>query len=202
MRIATSTPAIGAFVLSAVLLALAACQPTPETTGVAPPADVTSAPAPSAPAPVAPPAPTSSVAPAPEAAASATSAPGDEAVNAAIDRVLGDHAAYQALFTQLQQAVAAKDAAGVAVLVDYPFTTTLDGKRSTLKDAAAFTAQYDRIVTPAIADAIAQQKYADLMVSARGVMLGSGQVWLNGVCRDTCATPDVRVIAIQPGATP
>lgn len=200
MRIAMSPPALVSFVLSAALLVLAACKPSPETSAAAPAADVT----PAAPAPVAPPATAVPVTPAPEAAAaSATPAPGDAAVNDAIDRVLGDHAAYQAVFTQLQQAVAAKDAAGVAALVDYPFTATFDGKRSTLKDAAAFTAQYDRIVTPAIADAVARQKYADLMVSAKGVMLGSGEVWLNGVCRDTaCATPEVRVIAIQPGATP
>lgn len=201
MRIAMSPPALVSFVLSAALLA--ACKPSPDTSGAAPAADVTpAAPAPAAPA--APPATAVPVTPAPEAAAaSATPAPGDAAVNDAIDRVLGDHAAYQAVFTQLQQAVAAKDAAGVAALVDYPFTATFDGKRNTLKDAAAFTAQYDRIVTPAIADAVARQKYADLMVSAKGVMLGSGEVWLNGVCRDTaCATPEVRVIAIQPGATP
>jgi hypothetical protein len=41
------------------------------------------------------------------------------------------------------------------------------------------------------------------MVSAKGVMLGSGEVWLNGVCRDpACTAPEVKVIAIQPGATP
>ena len=117
--------------------------------------------------------------------------------------MLGDHAAYQAALTQLQHAVAERDAASVAALVNFPFIATLDGKRNTLKDAAAFTAQYDRIVTPAIAEAIAKQEYADLMVSAKGVMLGSGEVWLNGVCPDpACAAPVVKVIAIQPGATP
>lgn len=145
-------------------------------------------------------------APSPKPARSEAKAPaarGDQAVNEAIDRVLGDHAAYQSAFTQLQRAVAEHDAASVAALVDYPFTATLDGKRSTLKDAAAFTAQYDRIVTPAIADAIAKQEYAALMVNAKGVMLGSGEVWLSGVCRDpACAAPEVKVIAIQPGATP
>jgi hypothetical protein len=35
------------------------------------------------------------------------------------------------------------------------FRVTIDGRPTTLKDAAAFTAQYNRIVTPTIADAIA-----------------------------------------------
>jgi hypothetical protein len=125
----------------------------------------------------------------------------EQAINDSIDRVLGDHAGYQAVLAQLQRAVAGQDAAAVAALVAYPFTASIDGRRVQLDDAAAFAAQYDRIVTPAIAGMIAKQKYADVMVSARGVMLGSGEVWLNGVCGDrACAGPEVKVIAIQPGA--
>lgn len=185
MRIASAP-----ILLSAALLALAACKPATETPTATAPA--TTQPPQSAPAPT------------PSEATAPAATPGDQTVNDAIDRVLGDHAAYQTAFTQLQHAVAEHDAASVAALVDYPFTATLDGKRGTLKDAAAFTAQYDRIVTPAIADAIAKQEYADLMVSAKGVMLGSGEVWLNGVCRDPAcaAAQEVKVIAIQPGATP
>ena len=183
--------------LCAALLTLAACKPATETPTAIAPAPT------KPPQPAATPTPASSPAPAPSEANARAAAPGDQAVNDAIDRVLGDPAAYQAAFTQLQHAVAEHDAASVAALVDYPFTATIDGKRSTLKDAAAFTAQYDRIVTPTIADAIAKQEYADLMVNAKGVMLGSGEVWLNGVCRDpACAAPVVKVIAIQPGATP
>jgi hypothetical protein len=125
----------------------------------------------------------------------------ERTINDSIDRVLGDHAGYQAVFTRLQRAVADEDAAAVATLVAYPFTASIDGRKLKLDDAGAFVAQYHRIVTPAIAGVIANQKYADVMVSARGVMLGNGEVWLNGVCGDrACAKPEVKVIAIQPGA--
>ena len=135
------------------------------------------------------------------AAAPAADTAGDQAINDSIDNVLGDHTQYQAAIAQLQQAVAANDAAAVATLVGYPFTATIDGKKAAIKDADAFVAQYDKIVTPAIADAIVKQKYAELMVSGKGVMFGSGEVWLNGVCKDkACKTFDVKVVTIQPGA--
>lgn len=135
------------------------------------------------------------------AAAPAVDTAGDQAINDSIDNVLGDHTRYQAAIAHLQQAVAAKDAAAAAALVDYPFTATIDGKKTAIKDADAFVAQYDKIVTPAIADTIVKQKYAELMVSGKGVMFGSGEAWLNGVCKDKgCKAFDVKVVTIQPGA--
>jgi hypothetical protein len=125
----------------------------------------------------------------------------EQAINDSIDRVLGDHARYQAVFARLQRTVAGQDAAAVAALVAYPFTASIEGRKVKIEDAAAFVAQYNRIVTPAIAAVIAKQKYADVMVSAKGVMLGSGEVWLNGACSDrACIKPEVKVIVIQPGA--
>lgn len=138
-------------------------------------------------------------------AASAATAPaadsaGDQATDGRINGLLGDHAPYRAAFTQLQQAVAAKDAAAVAAMVDYPFVATIDGRKIPIHDAAAFVAQYDKIVTPAIAEVIARQKYSELFVNAEGVMFGSGQVWLNGICEDkACKALQVKVVAIQPG---
>ena len=59
--------------------------------------------------------------------------------------------------------------------------------------------QYDKIVTPAIANAITQQKYSELMVNYKGVMFGNGEAWVNGICRDdACKNVDVRVVALQP----
>lgn len=122
------------------------------------------------------------------------------AVNQSIDEVLGDHVRYETVIRQLQQSVAARDAAAVAALVDYPFTTVRDGEPLRVADADAFVRDYDRIVTPAIADAITKQKYSQLMVNYKGVMFGNGEAWVNGICRDNgCKDVDVRVVALQPG---
>ncbi|CAN4278058.1 hypothetical protein LJR125_000919 [Pseudoxanthomonas sp. LjRoot125] len=122
------------------------------------------------------------------------------AVNQSIDEVLGDHVRYETVIRRLQQSVAARDAAAVAALVDYPFTTVRDGEPLRVADAEAFVRDYDRIVTPGIADAITKQKYSQLMVNYKGVMFGNGEAWVNGICRDNaCKDVDVRVVALQPG---
>lgn len=186
----------------ATFLLLAACRaPAPEP--IAPAADTakektaavasaapSAAPAPSAPTPAVPD-------PAPAPAQTATDDP--TAVNQAIDDMLGDHERYRTVILQFQKAVADKDAATVASLVDYPFTATIDGKQIKIADRQAFVRQYDKIVTPAIASTITQQKYSQLMVNYKGVMFGSGEAWINGICKDgACKKVDVRVVAIQP----
>ena len=121
------------------------------------------------------------------------------AVNQAIDEALGDHVRYEAVIRQLQQAVAANDAAAVAAPVDYPFAIVRDGQPLKIADAEAFVRDYDRIMTPPIAEAIKRQRYSELMVNYKGVMFGNGEAWVNGICKDdACKDVDVRVVALQP----
>ena len=121
------------------------------------------------------------------------------AVNQAIDEVLGDHVRYEAVIRQLQRAVAANDTAAVAALVNYPFVTVRDGESLRVADAEAFVREYDRIMTPPIAEAIKRQRYSELMVNYKGVMFGNGEAWVNGICKDdACKDVDVRVVALQP----
>jgi hypothetical protein len=137
---------------------------------------------------------------APAAAASVAEVVDDpRAVNQAIDEVLGDHVRYETVIRQLQQAVTANDIESVAALVNYPFVTVRDGESLKITDAAAFVREYDRIMTPAIADTIKRQKYSQLMVNYKGVMFGNGEAWVNGICKDAaCKDVDVRVVALQP----
>jgi hypothetical protein len=120
-------------------------------------------------------------------------------VNQAIDETLGDHAAYERVILATRKAVAAHDAAGLAPLVRYPIKVTIGGKKRIVSSPAAFIAHYDAIVTPAIAKAVTQEKYEDLMVNYRGVMLGQGEMWINGLCLDNgCKNVDVKIVTIQP----
>lgn len=137
--------------------------------------------------------------PPPAAAPASAIADDPSAVNQAIDEALGDHVRYEAVIRQLQQAVAANDAAAVAALVDYPFAIVRDGQPLKIADAEAFVRDYDRIMTPPIAEAIKRQRYSELMVNYKGVMFGNGEAWVNGICRDdACKNVDVRVVALQP----
>ncbi|KAF1708352.1 hypothetical protein [Pseudoxanthomonas sacheonensis] len=141
--------------------------------------------------------------PAPEPSV-ASADTGDKAIDDAIDTLLGDHAKYRAAIDAYQKAVAEGDKEAVAALIDYPFSTTIDGKRTSLKNASGFVSNYDKIVTPAIAGVIKAQKYSGLMVNSKGVMFGSGETWINGVCKKgsaDCSEFEVKVVAIQPGAS-
>ncbi|MDX3927210.1 MAG: hypothetical protein QHC90_15585 [Shinella sp.] len=125
----------------------------------------------------------------------------EKPVNQAIDESLGDHTKYEAAIEALQKAVAAHDKAGVAALVSYPINVKVNGKETSIKSAKAFVEHYDGIMTAGITKAVTAQKYEDLMVNYQGVMFGSGQVWLNGICHDNaCKNFDVKVITIQEGA--
>jgi hypothetical protein len=145
--------------------------------------------------------------PAPAAANGAlvTPAPDDHtAVNASIDRLLGDHAKYQAVILAYRKAIADGDKAAVAALVEYPIKVDLDGSKATIRDPATFIRDYDKIVTPAIARAIEAQKYSELMVNGQGVMFGNGETWINGVCKPgsaDCSEFEVKVVTIQAGAS-
>lgn len=124
----------------------------------------------------------------------------DQAVNDAIDEALGDHTKYQAVIRQFQQAVAAKDAATVAGLVDYPIGVDINGKNTVIRDEKTFIAKYDQFMTPEISKAIVETKYSDLFVNYKGVMFGNGQAWINGICKDSkCDAFDVKVVTLQSG---
>ena len=111
-----------------------------------------------------------------------------------ITKLLGDAAPYESVFNELQRSVAAGDRAAVAGLMRYPVRVTIAGKNQKVVDAAAFQRDYDRIVTPALAKLIAEQKFDTLFVNWQGVMLGQGEVWINGTCLDKeCTKSDVKV---------
>ena len=128
----------------------------------------------------------------------------DMAINASIDRVLGDHARYQAVIKAYQKAVGDGDKAAVAALVNYPIKVDIDGSKTAIRDPTAFVRDYDKIITPAIARTIEAQKYSELMVNGKGVMFGNGETWINGICKEgsaDCSEFEVKVVAIQAGAS-
>jgi hypothetical protein len=112
---------------------------------------------------------------------------------------VGDPAKFRETMTALRQAVQKHDASAVAALVSYPITIDPHTKKSLRISApAAFLARYDQIVTPHIAGVIENQKYEDLFVNYQGAMLGSGEVWISGICKDmACQQVDIRIRTIQ-----
>ncbi|PZS67099.1 hypothetical protein [Stenotrophomonas maltophilia] len=171
-------------------LLLAACsQPA------APPAE----PAVDAPPPMEASAPATPAAPAAEPAASAPAAPAAEApaedARARIETLLGDAAQYEKVFNAFKTAVVGGDRAAVVEEVRFPLNIA-DGKKIT--GPGEFQRNYEKIITPAVIKAVSEQDFGKVFVNQQGVMIGSGQVWLNGTCLDkACTQTEVKVITIQ-----
>jgi hypothetical protein len=120
------------------------------------------------------------------------------ALNKSIDLSVGDHVKVQQLLTNLQQSVASHNAPAVAALVHYPIKVNPGKKPFTIKNEKAFIKDYDGIITHDIQDAILKQKYENLFVNSQGAMIGDGEVWITGFCRDkSCKQSDIKIGTIQ-----
>ncbi len=171
-------------------LMLAACsQPA------VPPAE----PAADAPPPMEASAPATPAASATEPAASAPAAPAAEApaedARARIETLLGDAAQFEKVFNAFKAAVVGGDRPAVVEEVRFPLNVG-DGKKIT--GPGEFQRNYEKIITPAVVKAVSEQDFGKVFVNQQGVMIGSGQVWLNGQCLDqACTKTEVKVITIQ-----
>ncbi|WP_303637670.1 hypothetical protein [Stenotrophomonas tuberculopleuritidis] len=132
-------------------------------------------------------------APAGPAATAETGAGGD--VHARIDAVLGDSAQYEKVFNAFKAAVVGGDRAAVVEEVRFPLNIA-GGRKIT--GPGEFQRNYEKIITPAVVKAVSAQDFNAVFVNQQGVMIGDGQVWLNGQCLDkACTRTEVKVITIQ-----
>ena len=105
---------------------------------------------------------------------------------------------YRQAFDAIQQAVAEGDAPAFADWVSYPIEVVADGQPMVIGDAAEFAEHYEAIVTPDIAQAVANQTFNELFVNSEGAMFGDGQVWMSEICLDdACSNSEVKIITIQ-----
>lgn len=121
-----------------------------------------------------------------------------EEMNQTLDDLYGAHAPYYEFFEELKKAVAENDKEAVASMVDYPFQARIDGKAVTIRDTAHFVADYDKVFTANVEEAISNQTYPDLFANWQGVMIGNGEVWFSGICSDeTCEQETIKIITVN-----
>ncbi|HEL3258752.1 TPA: hypothetical protein UMF52_004100 [Stenotrophomonas maltophilia] len=131
---------------------------------------------------------------APAAEPAAADAPAEDA-RARIETLLGDAAQYEKVFNAFNTAVVGGDRAAVVEEVRFPLNIA-GGKKIT--GPGEFQRNYEKIITPAVVKAVSGQDFGKVFVNQQGVMIGDGQVWLNGQCLDqACTTTEVKVITIQ-----
>ena len=171
-----------AFLMPALLLAACSQPPAPAepAADAPPPMDAAAAPTPA-------------VEPAAPAVAPAETSADD--ARARIDSVLGDAAQYEKVFNAFKTAVVGGDRAAVVEEVRFPLNIA-NGKKIT--GPGEFQRNYEKIITPAVVKAVSEQDFGKVFVNQQGVMIGDGQVWLNGQCLDqACTKTEVKVITIQ-----
>ncbi|WP_127564410.1 hypothetical protein [Stenotrophomonas indicatrix] len=181
------------------VLLLAACSqpaPPPEPAADAPPPMTGATPAEAAAStrPDAVAAPQAAAATPADAANPAAPAAADDA-RARIETLLGDAAQYEKVFTAFKTAVVGGDRAAVVEEVRFPLN--ISGGRK-ITGPGEFQRNYEKIITPAVVKAVSAQDFGTVFVNQQGVMIGDGQVWLNGQCLDkACTRTEVKVITIQ-----
>ncbi|PWW08552.1 hypothetical protein DFQ01_101275 [Paenibacillus cellulosilyticus] len=91
---------------------------------------------------------------------------------------INDPQAFELMFTNVQQAIAAGDQTLVASYGNYPIRVNYaDGTSEQVADAKQFVARYDKIITPSVVQAMKDQAIDNLFVNWQGVMAGAGQMW-------------------------
>jgi len=119
--------------------------------------------------------------------------------SSAPDWVLKD-ASYATFLKRLQAAVRANDRGAVIKLIAVPLRVNFDSGSRLYRDARSVRADYERIFTPRVTQAILGQRFDQLFGRDRGLMIGSGQVWFDHTCTNAqCSPPGpVRITAVNP----
>lgn len=98
---------------------------------------------------------------------------------------------------KLQAAVASDNVSQVQTLVSFPLRVNNNGK-SRKVNAAQFASSYASIFTPKIKSVLAAQKASALFRNSEGAMVGDGEIWMSGICKDkACKQSQVMVITVN-----
>ena len=84
-------------------------------------------------------------------------------------------------FESLKKASADNDKNFLGKIIRYPITFYNHAKLKKVTNHIEFYNAYPSIFNEKVRDAIAKQKYEDLVVNGQGIMVGAGEVWISGI---------------------
>jgi len=101
----------------------------------------------------------------------------------------------RSFLTNLQAGIERHDSEAICAMAGYPLGTRVPGL---VRNASACRPNYSRIFNVRVVRAVVNQKFETLFANSKGVMVGHGEIWVSGVCRDTaCTQYDVRIITVN-----
>jgi hypothetical protein len=90
-------------------------------------------------------------------------------------------------FSSLKRAVLSGDKVAVSKMMRYPLKANISNpKRNQVASSDEFIKHYDEILNEAVVRAIREQEFNELFVNYQGIMIGSGEFWINAT-RDSNA---------------
>ena len=118
-----------------------------------------------------------------------------ETVEWRIEQVAGlDVAEVRQFLRDLKSGIASTNEKAICDMIEYPLRTT----DVSVSNAAACRENFGTILNRKVVAAVSAQSFDELFVNYQGVMIGSGQVWFSGICRDKgCETSDMKIIAVN-----
>ncbi|MBA9893664.1 hypothetical protein D7091_18640 [Ralstonia pickettii] len=100
-------------------------------------------------------------------------------------------------FDCLKDATKRDDKTALSRLVQYPLRIHALDRASTIATPVAFRKQYPLIFNQRVKDAIEAQRFEDVFVSYRGIMIGNGEVWISGITERGRSKPTIKIISIN-----
>jgi hypothetical protein len=121
-----------------------------------------------------------------------------EDVNVQIESLLGSHEVFETAIQTIQKAVAERDLVSLGGYIAFGEPIMVNGAEIIIDDEAQFEATYDDLFNQKVVDAVTGQDYGQLFVNADGIMFGTGELWITGICiDDACDDFFVNIIAIN-----
>lgn len=115
-----------------------------------------------------------------------------------ISSLFGDPEPFVAAYEAITDAVATGDGESLAEYFPYGEPIMVNGEPVMLESEHDLYAQYDQLITPAIAEVVANQPFETLFANSDGVMFGDGAMWITSVCVDeACEETEVKIIALN-----
>lgn len=100
---------------------------------------------------------------------------------------------------KIQKAVAQNDTTALSKMIRYPIRLKMPtGSNVKISNSKQFITNYPKFITPNWKKTVLQQKYEELFVNAEGVMIGNGEIWFSGICKNqSCTKREIKIIGIN-----
>jgi hypothetical protein len=102
--------------------------------------------------------------------------------------------------SRLQAAVRADDRSAIVGLIDFPLRVNVSGVPQYYRDPQSVKRDFERIFSLKVRQAILKQRSDRLFIRGEAAMIGNGEVWFGGTCRNAACSPagPVRITAVAP----